>query len=230
MEIDPRTRLFFHCNPIVMWILVLLGIILIMIMGYVIIDGYFRLQKNKRIKNHRKLEFLDYQMILSTPRKYKFHSPYGIESALIAFNSETPYILDVIDTCIQRNRHLISRYENNEDPEILATYLDIEIKLTTMIATSGINLMNRCKFYCQNLSTTFQLLCDSELVRQYIDNAEKLHKQFHTLETEKFKTPEVMKISRTMYNEFFDFFEMINSAVSIYEDKDYKEETNNDEC
>ena len=207
----------------------IITVLLVMMLGYIIFDSIFRIKRLWHIGNCHKLKFENYKEIIKHPNKYLYHAPYGIENALIAFNSETPYILDVIETCIERNRHLIERYKNNEDPSVLSTYLSIEIKLTSMIATSGINLMNRCRFYCQNCSKSFQLNCDNEIVLQYIINAERLHDQFEVLKHEEFKSPEVMEISKSMYIEFFNFFETVNSYLSIHLNKNYiKEETINE--
>lgn len=215
-----------HKYPPAYFIFCIVAIIFIMAIGYILFDSCIRFSKKAKLKKYKNLQFKNYKEILSFPNKYNYYAPYGIENALIAFNSETPYLLDVIETCIDRNRHLMQRYENKEDPKLLATYLSIEIQLTTMIATSGINLMNKCKYYCQNCSKSFQLPCNNELIQEYINNAEKVHDQFEVLKNEKFKTTEVLEISKTMYDEFFKFFEMINSLLYIYENKVTNKEEN----
>lgn len=219
-----------HKFPPAYFIFCIIAIMFIMAFGYIVIDFIIKFRRKSNLRKYNHLEFKNYKEILEFPDKYNYYAPYGIENALISFNSETPYLLDIIETCIARNRHLMQRYANNEDPKLLSTYLSIEIQLTTMIATSGINLMNKCKYYCQNCSKSFQLPCHNELIREYIDNAEKVHDQFEVLKNEKFKTTEVLEISKTMYDEFFKFFETINSLLCIYENKvNNKEEKINDE-
>lgn len=220
----PIKEQMMHEFPPLYILLYIVAIIFIMAIGYIVFDSIIRLKRRHHFGKCHKLEFKYYKEILQYPDKYGYHAPYGIENALIAFNSETPYLLDVIETCIARNRHLMQRYENNEDPNLLSTYLSIEIQLTSMIATSGINLMDKCRYYCNNCSKSFQLPCNTELVQEYIDNAEKIHDQFEVLKNEKFKTTEVLKISKTMYDEFFKFFETINSMLSIYDNKEINKE------
>lgn len=215
-------------HPPLYYGLYVIVILLIMILGYIIFDSALRYFRLNQLGKKEKLTFKHYKEIIEEPNLYTYQAPYGVENALIAFNSETPYILDVIETCIARNRHLIERYNNNEDPKVLATFLTIEIQLTTMIATSGINLMNRCSYYCQNCSKSFQVDCSTELIADYIKTAERLHDQFDVLKKEEFKTTEVLEISTTMYEEFFKFFETINSLLYLHENKNHKEEMKHD--
>lgn len=214
-----------HRPPVYYGLYVIL-ILLIMILGYIVFDSVLRYFRMNQLGKKQHLVFRNYKEILENPNLFSYTAPYGVENALIAFNSEAPYIIDVIETCIARNRHLIERYNNNEDPEILATFLSIEIQLTTMIATSGINLMNRCNFYCQNCSKSFQVDCSNELITEYIYTAERLHDQFDVLKNEEFKTPQVLEISKTMYDEFFKFFEVINDLIYLHENN--KEENKHD--
>lgn len=215
-----------HKFPPAYFIFYIVAIIFIMAIGYIIFDSFIKFKRKSHLRKYNYLEFKNYKEILNSPDKYNYYAPYGIENALIAFNSETPYLLDVIETCIARNKHLMQRYANNEDPKLLNTYLSIEIQLTTMIATSGINLMNKCNYYCHNCSKSFKLQCNNELIQEYINNAEKVHDQFEVLKHEKFKTPEVLEISKTMYDDFFKFFETINSLLCIHENKIINKEEN----
>ena len=68
--------------------------------------------------------------IITRPMKYEYHAAYGVENALTAFNSEVPYLVDLINLCISRNRSLINRYQNNENPDVLNACLELEIQLT----------------------------------------------------------------------------------------------------
>lgn len=212
---------------------ILVTIILIVIFVYGFLDSRTRIHKIIHKHYCKHLEFADYKIIINNPNKYEYHAPYGVETALITFNSETPYILEVIETCIERNRHLIQRYENKEDPEILNAFLKIELQLTSMIANQGISLTKRCRFYCLNSSKSFDLELNKEIVESFIVNANKLHDQFSILKHEEFKTPEVIKISTSMYDEFFEFFKIANELIYIHPDKKYKEfnkeDNNNDE-
>ena len=47
-----------------------------------------------------------------------------------------------------------------------------------------------------------------------------------TSKSKKFKTPEVLEISKTMYDDFFKFFETINSLLCIHENKIINKEEN----
>lgn len=213
---------------------ILVTLILIGIIIYGIFDSRTRIHKIIRKHCCRNLMFSDYKEIINHSGKYEYHAPYGVETALITFNSETPYILEIIETCIERNRHLIQRYENKENPEILNAFLKIELQLTSMIANQGISLTKRCRFFCLNSSKSFDLELDREIVESFIANANKLHDQFSILKREEFKSPEVIKISTSMYDEFFEFFKIVNELIYMHPDKKYKEfnkeETNNDKC
>lgn len=224
----------FNNNSIFLYIAsILVTIILFTLIMYGVLDSRKRIHKIIHKKNCRNLQFSDYLEIIKTPAKYEFHAPYGVETALITFNSETPYILSVIETCIERNRHLIQRYENNEDPEILNAFLKIELQLTSMIANQGISLTKRCRFYCLNSSKSFDLELNKEIVEAFVINANKLHDQFSVLKHETFKSQEVVEISNSMYSEFYEFFKITNELIYMHPDKKYKdfdkEEKHNDE-
>lgn len=219
-------------SPVFIFGTIIIAIMIFGIVIYGLFDGHTRL--NTRIKNRsrKKLMFSEYKNILENIDNYEFYAPYGTENAITAFNSETPYILEVIETCIERNRRLIQRYNNHEDPKVLNAFLNIELQLTSMIANQGISLTKRCKFYCINSSKSFELELDKQFVKAYIENATKLHEQFSILKREEFKSDEVIKISTSMYEEFFEFFKSVNGLISYHEDKsnksNKKEETNND--
>lgn len=213
---------------------VIIAIVIVLIVVYGLFDGHTRLYKIRKRKNYKKLMFSNYKEVLTNIDKYEFHAPYGTETAINTFNSETPYILEVIETCIERNRRLIQRYNNHEDPNVLNAFLQIELQLTSMIANQGISLTKRCKFYCVNSSKSFDLELDKQFVKAYIENASKLHEQFSILKREEFKSDEVIKISTSMYEEFFEFFKSVNELISYQEDKtnkvNKKEENINDKC
>lgn len=210
----------------------IITLILLVIIVYGVFDGKTRIHKRLHHHKCRNLTFSDYVSIVQYPEKYSYHAPYGVENALITFNSEAPYILDVVATCIERNRHLIKRYENNEDPEVLNAFLKIELQLTTMIANQGISLTNRCRFYCNNTSKSFDLDLDKDIVENFVKTASKMHMQFSVLQNEVFKSDEVVRLSNSMYSEFYEFFKNVNDLIYIYVDKKYnndeKEESNND--
>lgn len=206
-------------------------IIFVSLMVYGVHDGRLRLKKIIKRKKCRTLALSDYRKIAETPEKYEFHAPYGIEPALNLYNSEIPYIIQIIDTCIERNRRLNERFNNKEDPKILNAFLKIELQLTNMIANQGLGLTQRCKFYCNNTSKTFQLDLNRDTIIEYVKNSIRLHDQFLLLRDEEFKSNDVINISNSMFNEFLEFFSLINSTVHVHIDKNFdnkKEEETDD--
>lgn len=208
---------------------VIISVILLGIVIYGIYDGRSRIYKILHRKRCRNLYLSDYRDIRECPEKYSYHAPYGVESALNTFNAEVPYLMSVINTCIERNRNLILRYEHQEDPEVLSAFLTIEIQLTNMIANHGLSLTKRCNFYVNNTSKSFQLDLDRDIVTNFINNSIDLHDQFLLLKEEKFKSQEVVETSLAMYNEFLEFFRRVNELIYIHVDKNYNEPENEKE-
>lgn len=228
----PDTRAIngvFYNSKFFMYGSIVVTIILITIIIYGIYDGRSRIYKILHCKRCRNLYLTDYRDIRKYPEKYSYHAPYGVESALNTFNAEVPYLMSVINTCIERNRNLIERYNNHEDPEVLSAFLKIEIQLTNMIANHGLSLTKRCNFYVNNTSKTFQLDLDRDIMTNFIKNSINLHDQFLLLKEEPFKSQEVVETSLTMYNEFLEFFRHVNELIYIHVDKNYNNSENEKE-
>lgn len=216
--------------------LTIVAIAFVSFIVYIIYDGYIKLHTKCHFNRCRSMDFADYKLIKARPKKYEYHAPYGVENALTAFNSEVPYLIDLINLCISRNRSLINRYQNNENPDILNTCLELEIQLTSMISGNGLNLLRQCKFYTENTSKSFQVEISPETMYKYVKNATDLHMQFALLKTEEFKSEKVIESASVMYEEFYEFFKQINELIHIHNNKKYndveieKEEIPNDKC
>lgn len=233
---NPKPKALIFDSTIATILLAVIAIAFVAFVIYIIYDGYVKIHSKCHFGRCRTMDFADYKLIKARPKKYEYHAAYGVENALTAFNSEVPYLVDLINLCISRNRSLINRYENNENSDVLNTCLELEIQLTSMISGNGLNLLRQCKFYTQNSSKSFQVEVSPETMYNYVKNASDLHMQFSILKNEEFKSDKVMESASAMYEEFYDFFKQLNDLVHIHNNKKYngveieKEENSDDKC
>lgn len=234
MSSEPNEFMF---DPKIAYIiLTIVAIVFVAFIVYIIYDGYIKIHAKCHFGRCRSMDFADYKLIKARPMKYEYHAAYGVENALTAFNSEVPYLVDLINLCISRNRSLINRYQNNENPDVLNTCLELEIQLTSMISGNGLNLLRQCRFYTENSSKTFQVEVSPETMYKYVKNAMDLHMQFALLKTEEFKSEKVIESASTMYEEFYEFFKQLNELIHIHKNNKYndveieKEENPDDKC
>lgn len=237
MNPKPNMKLLIFDSTIATIILAVIAIAFVAFVIYIIYDGYIKLHAKCNLGRCRTMDFADYKAIKARPKKYEYHAAYGVENALTAFNSEVPYLVDLINLCISRNRSLINRYENNENPDILNTCLELEIQLTSMISGNGLNLLRQCKFYTENSSKTFQVEVSPETMYKYVKNATDLHMQFSIIKTEEFKSEKVVESASAMYEEFYEFFKQLNELIHIHKNNKYndveiekEEEIPDDKC
>lgn len=180
---------------------------------YIAWDICSKFMHKKKRNKYRKLEFSMYKDIAANYENYKFYIPYGVDNALAIFNSEVPHLLEVVNACIENHQRTIGASNNNA--YLFEAFTSIETKLTAIVAASGVNISQRCRFYCTNSSKSFKIHPSSELLREYTINADNVYYQFQKLKTEEFKSAEVTKISNTMYTVFFELFELINNLVYV---------------
>lgn len=207
-------------------VITLVLIFLVVLMIIIIKDGIISYKKYKNKKLSRNLSFSDYETIKIHPETYIYYAPYGISQSLILFISEMPSFINAIDAALQKNHYLIDDYHHETDKDKINRYINIGIQISNIIANTGKILVNRCRFYCINISNTFELECDMNLIKHYCDTADELYYQFERIKKEKIDTPEIENTIDHMYREFFDYFELINSLIKIIPNE--KGESHND--
>lgn len=196
-------------------VITLVLVFLVVLISLIVRDGFIFYKKYKNKKLSCNLSFSDYETIKTYPETYKYYAPYGISHSLILFISEIPSFINAIDTALQKNHYLIDDYHHETDEDKINRYINIGIQISNIIANTGKILVNRCRFYCINISNTFELECDASLVKQYCDMADELYYQFERIKQEKIDTPEIENTIDHMYRDFFDYFELINSLIKI---------------
>ena len=196
-------------------VITLVLVFLVVLISLIVRDGFNFYKKYKNKKLSCNLSFSDYETIKIYPETYKYYAPYGISHSLILFISEIPSFINAIDTALQKNHYLIDDYHHETDKDKINRYINIGIQISNIIANTGKILVNRCRFYCINISNTFELECDASLVKQYCDMADELYYQFERIKQEKIDTPEIENTIDHMYRDFFDYFELINSLIKI---------------
>lgn len=207
-------------------VITLVLVFLVVLISLIVRDGFNSYKKYKNKKLSRNLSFSDYEVIKTYPETYKYYAPYGISHSLILFISEMPSFINAIDAALQKNHYLIDDYHHETVKDKINRYINIGIQISNIIANTGKILVNRCRFYCINISNTFELECDMNLVKQYCDMADELYYQFERIKQEKIDTPEIENTIDHMYRDFFDYFELINSLIKIIPNE--KGESHND--
>ena len=193
---------------------------------------YHNLQQNHllhpfvKIRNIKKLTFDEYEMIKNASLDdYIFYAPYGVSQSLITFISESPNFISALENINQTDYPLTKSFEDENDPHMKDVYLSIAIQLSNIVSNSGKILVNRCIFYCENISESFQLKCDAELVQKYCKFATMIHDINSEVKKKHIESPEIVETLSSMYQEFINYFERINSLITFIPNE--KGETNN---
>ena len=202
-------------------------ILIIAFLALILRDIYHIIKKTKETKKRKKLSFDQYETIKSASLDdYIFYAPYGVSQSLIKFISEAPNFINAVADINQLDYPLIKKYQTEHDDHMKDIYLDIAVQLSNIISNSGKILVNRCNFYCENISESFQLKCDAELVQKYCKFATMIHDINADVKKKHIESPEIMESIGSMYQEFVNYFERINSLITFIPNE--KGETNND--
>ena len=208
------------------FVLYTMCILIIVFLGFILRDIYHMIKKKKEIKNIKKLTFDQYEMIKnSSLDDYIFYAPYGVSQSLIKFISEAPNFINAVADINQLDYPLTKNYQTEHDAHMKDIYLDIAVQLSNIISNSGKILVNRCNFYCENISESFQLKCDAELVQKYCKFATMIHDINTEVKKKHIESPEIVETLSSMYQEFINYFERINSLITFIPNE--KGETNN---
>ena len=201
-------------------------ILIIVFLGFILRDIYHMIKKKKEIKNIKKLTFDQYEMIKNASLDdYIFYAPYGVSQSLITFISESPNFISALENINQTDYPLTKSFEDENDPHMKDVYLSIAIQLSNIVSNSGKILVNRCNFYCENISESFQLKCDAELVQKYCKFATMIHDINTEVKKKHIESPEIVETLSSMYQEFINYFKRINSLITFIPNE--KGETNN---
>ena len=156
---------------------------------------------------------------------YIFYAPYGVSQSLITFISESPNFISALENINQTDYPLTKSFEDENDPHMKDVYLSIAIQLSNIVSNSGKILVNHCNFYCENVSESFQLKCDAELVQEYCKFATMIHDINDHVKNIPIESPEIVETLSSMYQEFINYFERINSLITFIPNE--KGENNN---
>ena len=207
----------------------LLYTVCILIIAFLVLilrDIYHIIKKTKETKKRKKLSFDQYETIKSASLDdYIFYAPYGVSQSLITFISEAPNFISASENINQIDYPLTKSFEDENDPHMKDVYISIAIQLSNIVSNSGKILVNRCNFYCENISESFQLKCDAELVQEYCKFATMIHDINDHVKTVPIESPEITKTLSSMYKEFVNYFERINSLITFIPNE--KGENNN---
>ncbi len=207
----------------------LLYTVCILIIAFLVLilrDIYHIIKKSKETKKRKKLSFDQYETIKSASLDdYIFYAPYGVSQSLIKFISEAPNFINAVADINQLDYPLTKNYQTEHDPHMKDIYIDIAVQLSNIISNSGKILVNHCIFYCENVSESFQLKCDAELVQEYCKFATMIHDINDHVKTVPIESPEITKTLSSMYKEFVNYFERINSLITFIPNE--KGENNN---
>ena len=174
----------------------------------------------------KRLSFDQYETIQNASLdEYIFYAPYGVSQSLVVFISEIPNFIKAAEDINQFDYPLTTSYQDETDPYMKDIYLDIAVQLSNIISNSGKILVNHCNFYCENISESFQLKCDSELVQEYCKFATMIHDINDHVKTIPIESPEITETLSSMYQEFVNYFERINSLITFIPNE--KGENNN---
>ena len=208
------------------FVLYTMCILIIVFLGFILRDIYHMIKKKKEIKNIKKLTFDQYEMIKNASLDdYIFYAPYGVSQSLITFISESPNFISALENINQTDYPLTKSFEDESDPHMKDAYLSIAIQLSNIVSNSGKILVNHCIFYCENVSESFQLKCDAELVQEYCKFATMIHDINDHVKTIPIESPEITETLSSMYQEFVNYFERINSLITFIPNE--KGENNN---
>ena len=208
------------------FVLYTMCILIIVFLGFILRDIYHMIKKKKEIKNIKKLTFDQYAMIKNASLDdYIFYAPYGVSQSLITFISESPNFISALENINQTDYPLTKSFEDENDPHMKDVYLSIAIQLSNIVSNSGKILVNHCNFYCENVSESFQLKCDAELVQEYCKFATMIHDINAHVKNIPIESPEIAKTLSSMYKEFVNYFERINSLITFIPNE--KGENNN---
>ncbi len=201
-------------------------ILIIAFLGFILRDIYHIIKKTKETKKRKKLSFDQYETIKSASLDdYIFYAPYGVSQSLIKFISEAPNFINAVADINQLDYPLTKNYQTEHDAHMKDIYLDIAVQLSNIISNSGKILVNHCNFYCENISESFQLKCDAELVQKYCKFATMIHDINSEVKKKHIESPEIVETLSSMYQEFINYFERINSLITFIPNE--KGETNN---
>ena len=207
----------------------LLYTVCILIIAFLVLilrDIYHIIKKTKETKKRKKLSFDQYETIKSASLDdYIFYAPYGVSQSLITFISEAPNFISALENINQTDYPLTKSFEDENDPHMKDVYISIAIQLSNIVSNSGKILVNRCNFYCENISESFQLKCDAELVQKYCKFATMIHDINTEVKKKHIESPEIMETLSSMYQEFINYFERINSLITFIPNE--KGENNN---
>lgn len=202
-------------------------ILIVVFLGFILRDVYHMIKKNQEKKKMKNLSFDQYEAIKnSSPEDYIFYAPYGVSQSLIIFISEAPNFIGAAAEINQLDYPLTKSFQDEHDPHMKDIYLDIAVQLSNIISNSGRILINRCNFYCENISESFQLKCDTELVQQYCKFATMIHDINAHVKKLSIESPEIVETLTSMYQEFVKYFERMNSLIMFIPTE--KGETKND--
>lgn len=201
-------------------------LIIIAFLGFILRDVYHAITKNQEKKKMKKLSFDQYEMIKNASlNDYIFYAPYGVSQSLIAFISDAPNFISAAENINQYDYPLTKNFQDENDPHMKDIYLGIAVQLSNIISNSGKILVNRCNFYCENVSESFQLKCDAKLVQQYCKFATMIHDINACVKKKSIESPEIVETLSSIYREFVNYFERINSLITFIPNE--KGETNN---
>ena len=207
----------------------LLYTVCILIIAFLVLilrDIYHIIKKTKETKKRKKLSFDQYETIKSASLdNYIFYAPYGVSQSLITFISEAPNFISASENINQTDYPLTKSFEDENDQHMKDVYISIAIQLSNIVSNSGKILVNRCNFYCENISESFQLKCDAELVQKYCKFATMIHDINDHVKTIPIESPEITETLSSMYQEFVNYFERINSLITFIPNE--KGENNN---
>ena len=207
----------------------LLYTVCILIIAFLVLilrDIYHIIKKTKETKKRKKLSFDQYETIKSDSLdNYIFYAPYGVSQSLITFISEAPNFISASENINQTDYPLTKSFEDENDQHMKDVYISIAIQLSNIVSNSGKILVNRCNFYCENISESFQLKCDAELVQKYCKFATMIHDINDHVKTIPIESPEITETLSSMYQEFVNYFERINSLITFIPNE--KGENNN---
>ena len=207
----------------------LLYTVCILIIAFLVLilrDIYHIIKKTKETKKRKKLSFDQYEMIKNASLDdYIFYAPYGVSQSLITFISEAPNFISALENINQTDYPLTKSFEDENDPHMKDVYISIAIQLSNIVSNSAKILVNRCNFYCENISESFQLKCDAELVQKYCKFATMIHDINTEVKKKHIESPEIVETLSSMYQEFINYFERINSLITFIPNE--KGENNN---
>lgn len=208
-------------------LLYIIYIIFFVCIVFILRDIYHIFKIKKEKKNMTKLSFEHYKTLKNAAlNDYIFYAPYGVSQSLFIFVSEAPSFISAVEGINRLDYPLTKSYQNEHDPNMKEVYINIAIQLSNIISNSGRILIKHCNFYCENVSNSFQLQCDANLIQNYCKLAMEIHNIDSMVKKKSIESPEIVSMLSIMYQEFVDYFERINSLITFIPNE--KGETHND--